>query len=81
MTVRLLIGSSGSGKTEYCLNQIRDELRFNPDGDPIIYLVPEQMTFLSEYKLITTPGLGGMIRSQVYSSRVLPGEFFRKREA
>ncbi|MFE4524335.1 helicase-exonuclease AddAB subunit AddB [Cytobacillus firmus] len=67
MTVRLLIGRSGSGKTEYCLNQIRDELRFNPDGDPIIYLVPEQMTFLSEYKLITTPGLGGMIRSQVYS--------------
>lgn len=67
MTVRLLIGRSGSGKTEYCLNEIRDELRFNPDGDPIIYLVPEQMTFLSEYKLITTPGLGGMIRSQVYS--------------
>ncbi|EFV78917.1 helicase-exonuclease AddAB subunit AddB [Cytobacillus pseudoceanisediminis] len=67
MTVRLLIGRSGSGKTEYCLNEIRDELRLNPDGDPIIYLVPEQMTFLSEYKLITTPGLGGMIRSQVYS--------------
>ncbi|WP_026582427.1 helicase-exonuclease AddAB subunit AddB [Bacillus sp. J33] len=67
MTVRLLIGRSGSGKTEYCLNEIRDELRFSPDGDPIIYLVPEQMTFLSEYKLITTPGLGGMVRSQVYS--------------
>lgn len=67
MTVRLLIGRSGSGKTEYCLNEIRDELGFSPDGDPIIYLVPEQMTFLSEYKLMTTPGLGGMVRSQVYS--------------
>jgi ATP-dependent helicase/nuclease subunit B len=67
MTVRLLIGRSGSGKTEYCLNEIRDELRFSPDGDPIIYLVPEQMTFLSEYKLITTPGLNGMVRGQVYS--------------
>ncbi|KON89492.1 ATP-dependent helicase [Sporosarcina globispora] len=67
MTVRLLVGRSGSGKTEYCLDEIRDELRFNPDGDPIIYLVPEQMTFLSEYKLITAPGLCGMIRSQVYS--------------
>ena len=68
MSVRLLIGRSGSGKTELCLNEIRNELRSNPyDGPPIIYLVPEQMTFLSEYKLITTPGLGGMIRTQVFS--------------
>ncbi|MDQ0268798.1 helicase-exonuclease AddAB subunit AddB [Cytobacillus purgationiresistens] len=67
MSVRLLIGRSGSGKTETCLNEIRQELKSAPDGRPIIYLVPEQMTFLSEYKLINTPGLGGMIRSQVYS--------------
>ncbi|MED3572442.1 helicase-exonuclease AddAB subunit AddB [Cytobacillus praedii] len=67
MSVRVLIGRSGSGKTEFCLNEIRDELRIAPEGDPIIYLVPEQMTFQSEYKLITTPDLGGMIRSQVYS--------------
>lgn len=38
-----------------------------PDGNPIIYLVPDQMTFLSEYKLISSPDLGGMIRTQVYS--------------
>lgn len=67
MSVRVLIGRSGRGKTEFCLNEIRDELRTAPEGDPIIYLVPEQMTFQSEYKLITTPDLGGMIRSQVYS--------------
>ncbi|MFE8696318.1 helicase-exonuclease AddAB subunit AddB [Cytobacillus sp. FJAT-53684] len=67
MSVRFLIGRAGGGKTEFCLNEIREELRKAPDGDPIIYLVPEQMTFLSEYKLITTPDLGGMIRSQVYS--------------
>lgn len=67
MSIRLLIGRSGSGKTEYCLNEMREELKLNPDGPPIIYLVPEQMTFLSEYKLTTTPDLGGTIRSQVYS--------------
>lgn len=67
MSVRVLIGRSGSGKTEFCLNEIRNELRTAPEGDPIIYLVPEQMTFQSEYKLITTKDLGGMIRSQVYS--------------
>ncbi|WP_102271874.1 helicase-exonuclease AddAB subunit AddB [Cytobacillus massiliigabonensis] len=67
MSVRILIGRSGSGKTEFCLNEIREELRTAPEGDPIIYLVPEQMTFQSEYQLITTKNLGGMIRSQVYS--------------
>lgn len=67
MSVSLIMGRSGSGKTVHCLNEIQNELKHSPDGSPIIYLVPEQMTFLSEYKLITTPGLGGMVRSQVYS--------------
>ncbi len=39
----------------------------NPEGAPIIYIVPEQMTFSTEYRLATTPKLGGMIRAQVYS--------------
>ena len=44
-----------------------EKLAENPEGNPIIYLVPDQMTFLSEYKLIKTPGLAGMIRTQVFS--------------
>ncbi|MGJ7919529.1 helicase-exonuclease AddAB subunit AddB [Neobacillus sp. LXY-4] len=67
MSVRFIIGRSGSGKTQNCLNEIRERLIENPGGAPIIYLVPEQMTFLSEQRLATTPGLGGMIRAQVYS--------------
>lgn len=67
MSLRFLLGRSGTGKTTKILDEIRGKLHESPDGSPIIYLVPEQMTFLSEYKLITTPGLEGMIRSQVYS--------------
>ncbi|WP_071459105.1 helicase-exonuclease AddAB subunit AddB [Bacillus massilinigeriensis] len=67
MPVRMVLGRSGSGKTELCLREIRNELAQNPEGNPIIYLVPEQMSFLSEYRLATTPGLGGMVRAQVYS--------------
>ncbi len=44
-----------------------NRLTENPEGTPIIYIVPEQMTFLSEYHLSTDPMLGGMIRAQVYS--------------
>lgn len=67
MSVRLVLGRSGSGKTELCMSEIRNRLMDDPDGNPILYLVPEQMSFLSEYRLSTTPGLGGMIRAQVYS--------------
>jgi ATP-dependent helicase/nuclease subunit B len=67
MSVRLLIGRTGSGKTTFCLNEIKSQLINNPDGNPIIYLVPDQMTFLSEYRLISGSGISGMIRSQVFS--------------
>ena len=67
MSVRFLLGKSGTGKTSFILDEIRGKLAENPEGNPIIYLVPDQMTFLSEYKLIKTPGLAGMIRTQVFS--------------
>jgi ATP-dependent helicase/nuclease subunit B len=67
MSLQFILGRSGSGKTTACLNEIRKRLMEEPNGQPIIYLVPEQMTFQSEYALINTPGLGGMIRAQVFS--------------
>ncbi len=67
MSLRFLLGRSGTGKTSNILDEIRSKLAEDPEGSPIIYLVPDQMTFLSEYKLIKTPGLAGMIRTQVFS--------------
>lgn len=67
MSVRLVLGRSGSGKTEMVIKEIKDRLISDPQGDPIVYLVPEQMSFLSEYRLSTDPELGGMIRAQVFS--------------
>lgn len=67
MSVRLIYGRSGSGKTEYCLGEIKERLMADQEGPPVIYLVPEQMTFLSEYRITTMPEIGGMIRAQVFS--------------
>lgn len=67
MSVRFVIGRSGSGKTKLITDEIRTKLKQDPNGTPIIYLVPDQMTFLSEYSFIKTPGLAGMIRAQVFS--------------
>ncbi len=67
MSLRMIIGRSGTGKTTMFLGEIRDKLIENPEGTPIIYIVPEQMTFLTEYRLATESGIGGMIRAQVFS--------------
>ncbi len=67
MSFRFVIGRSGTGKTTMFLEEIKEKLVNEPTGHPILYIVPEQMTFLSEYELIHTSGIPGMIRAQVYS--------------
>ncbi|MFT8321823.1 MAG: helicase-exonuclease AddAB subunit AddB [Bacillus sp. (in: firmicutes)] len=67
MSVRLLVGRAGSGKTTLCIEEIRQKLLADPEGNPIIYLVPDQMTFLSDQRLVTSKGIGGMFRAQTYS--------------
>ncbi|MGE6630907.1 helicase-exonuclease AddAB subunit AddB [Bacillus sp. NPDC077027] len=67
MEIEFLAGRSGSGKTTAILEEIKEELRLNPLGHPIIFLVPDQMTFLMEYELAKTSEAGGMIRAKVFS--------------
>ena len=50
MSIRFVIGRSGTGKTTLFLDEIRDRLEEQPDGPPVLYIVPEQMTFQSEYR-------------------------------
>jgi ATP-dependent helicase/nuclease subunit B len=67
MSLQFIIGRAGSGKSTTCLDYIRKELQKDPQGPPILYLVPDQMTFQAEYTLVSTPGLSGMIRAQAFS--------------
>ncbi|TCP29807.1 DNA helicase/exodeoxyribonuclease V subunit B [Scopulibacillus darangshiensis] len=67
MSVRFILGRSGTGKTEHCFNAVRDALRQNPAGPPLYFLVPDHMTFDTEYEMAKSPGLEGMTRFNVYS--------------
>jgi ATP-dependent helicase/nuclease subunit B len=71
VTLRIILGRSGSGKSALCLNEIRSCLRQDPIGDPLIYLVPQQMSFQAEYELAIGDHLGGTMRAQVFSFRRL----------
>ncbi|MBD2869473.1 helicase-exonuclease AddAB subunit AddB [Paenibacillus arenilitoris] len=70
MSLQFVIGRSGTGKTAYCLSEIRERLSVRPDGPPLIMLVPEQATFQTEYALLQN-GPGGTIRAQALSFRRL----------
>ncbi|MFD1952612.1 hypothetical protein ACFSL6_00060 [Paenibacillus thailandensis] len=37
-----MLGRSGSGKTALCLREVRERLAADPEGPPLILLVPEQ---------------------------------------
>ncbi|UOQ50585.1 helicase-exonuclease AddAB subunit AddB [Gracilibacillus caseinilyticus] len=67
MLLRFLMGSATVNKSEQCLQEIRQELRQDPQGPSIIYLVPDQMTFQQEYALLNGDDINGSIRAQVYS--------------
>lgn len=78
MSLRFVIGRTGTGKTTLFHEEIGKKLTEQPDGPPILYIVPEQMTFLSEYELVQSKGLAGMIRAQVYSFTRLAWRIFQE---
>src|SRR5690625_93054 len=67
MSLRIIVGRSGTGKGDFILNEIKEKLRTNPEGRPIFYIVPEQMTFQEEYTLLQDEQIKGSIRAQVVS--------------
>ncbi|MFD1953362.1 helicase-exonuclease AddAB subunit AddB [Paenibacillus thailandensis] len=71
MALRLVLGRSGSGKTALCLREVRERLAADPEGPPLILLVPEQATFQTEYALLQQGGLAGSVRAQALSFRRL----------
>ncbi len=41
MAIQFILGTSGSGKTRWCIDAIAEALR-QPDDRPLVFLVPEQ---------------------------------------
>jgi len=65
--IRFLLGPAGSGKTHRCLAEIRDELRRDPDGAPLLLLAPKQSTFQLERQLLGDGRIPGWTRLQILS--------------
>lgn len=69
MTIRFVLGAAGAGKTHWCLDQICQALLSDPlEGEPLIFLVPEQATFQMERALLSHhPRITAAARARVMS--------------
>lgn len=65
MSLRIVTGRAGAGKSAFMKREIVQASAEQPLGSPIFLIVPDQMSFSSEYALTTTGDLHGLIRSQV----------------
>lgn len=71
MKLKLILGRAGSGKTSYCLEAVRSELRRSADGKAVFLLLPEHATFKLEKLLAATPDLKGFARAYVFGFKRL----------
>ncbi|MEQ6375419.1 helicase-exonuclease AddAB subunit AddB [Bacillaceae bacterium S4-13-56] len=78
MSVRFILGKSSKDNSEWILHEIQRELQQRPEGPSIFYLVPDQMTFQQEYRLLKSSELEGTIRAQVFSFSRLAWRVFQE---
>jgi ATP-dependent helicase/nuclease subunit B len=72
MSVRFILGRSGTGKTSYCIKAIADELALNQSGSgpgeqPLVLLVPEQASYQAERSILADERIEGYHRLNVLS--------------
>jgi ATP-dependent helicase/nuclease subunit B len=63
--VTFILGAAGTGKTWRCLHDIAAEAAADPEGPPLLLLVPEQATFQMERALLGLIPGGATLRAQV----------------
>ncbi|MGB5944947.1 helicase-exonuclease AddAB subunit AddB [Paenisporosarcina sp.] len=65
MSLRLITGRAGVGKSQYMRREVAETSESNPLGSPIFFVVPDQMSFSTESALSTSQKVKGIIRTQV----------------
>lgn len=67
MSLQFVFGRSGSGKSTYCLNKIKEKLENLDEDKKLIYLVPEQFTLQADKNLVDIVGEKNIHKVQILS--------------
>ena len=71
MSLRIISGRAGTGKTTFIQKEIVDDLKGNPLGHPIFLIVPDQVSFTTELELTNKYDIRGIMRAQVLTFKRL----------
>jgi len=77
MSLRFIYGRSGSGKTRFCLSELKSQIESGAKH-PLFLLVPEQYTHQAERDLIALLGTGGVLGTRVLSFRRIAFRIFNE---
>ncbi len=77
MSLRLIYGRAGSGKTRFCLEEIKNRIQEGADHQ-LVYLVPEQFSFQAERDLVAMLDTGGILKTEVLSFRRMAFRVFNR---
>ncbi len=75
MSLRIIYGRAGSGKSYFCLEDIKNKLNQKSDT-PLILIVPEQFSLQAERSLVKTMGASGFNKAEVLSFKRLAYRIF-----
>jgi len=75
MKIRYILGRAGSGKTQRIFEEIKYKIEKGGENR-LLLLVPEQFTLQTEFDLITTNDLSGIMRAEVISFERLAYKVF-----
>ncbi len=67
MSLRFIFGRAGSGKSYFCINDIKNKIINNETEHSLIILVPEQFSFQAEKNMINMIGEKSINKAQVLS--------------
>ena len=77
MGLKIIYGRAGSGKSTFCINQIKKKINNSPTNK-LILLVPEQFTFQTENKVLNAIGERYVLNAEVLSFKRLAHNVFNE---
>lgn len=78
MGIRFIFGRAGTGKSKFCLEQIKKKIENNARENKLILIVPEQYTFDTEKKFLDIVTEKGFLRGEVLSFKRMAHRVFEE---
>jgi len=77
MSIRFIYGRAGTGKSKFCIDEIKKKLQRN-DNKKLVLLVPDQYTFSTENNILREIGESAFLRVEVLSFKKMASIVFEE---